>query len=295
VIDPEQLLNLPVPDVRQSYGPRECVLYALSLGLGDDPLDPGQLAFAMEESGQVLPTMITTLAHPGFWSRDLPTGITHSKVVHGEEAMELHAPLPASGDLVARCRIVEVVDKGPGRGALVRMQRRLFDSVTNSLIATIVSSSFCRADGGFGGAAGASSATWTRPARAPDHSVRIRTLPQAALIYRLNGDTNLLHVDPAFAGRAGFPRPILHGLATFGLAGRAILSGLCSWQPAGLQALSARFNAPLFPGETVQFDLWADGDALLFEGQSLDRQVAVLSHGRARIDVRPGGSQLSAQ
>jgi acyl dehydratase len=282
-IDPDRLTALPFPDVTRRHDRRACVLYALGVGVGDDPTDPRQLAFATEEGAGVLPTMACTLAHPGFWSRDLPTGIDHARVVHGEEALDLHAPLPSEGDLVGRCRIVEVADKGPGRGALVRVERAIHDRLTGRRLATVVSTSFCRADGGFGGPPGRPVPDWTRPDRPPDHAVTVRTLAQAALIYRLNGDTNPLHADPAFARAAGFPRPVLHGLATFGIAGRALLAALCDWSPDGLRSIGARFSAPVEPGETLRFDVWTDGAAVLFEGWSVDHARPVLARGTALL------------
>jgi acyl dehydratase len=113
--------------------------------------------------------------------------------------------------------------------------------------------------------------------------VTVRTLAQAALIYRLNGDTNLLHADPAFARAAGFPRPVLHGLATFGIAGRALLAALCDWSPDGLRSIGARFSAPVEPGETLRFDVWTDGAAVLFEGWSVDHARPVLARGTALL------------
>jgi acyl dehydratase len=282
-IDPDHLTALSIPEVVRRHDRRACVLYALGVGVGDDPTDPRQLAFVTEEGAAVLPTMATTLVHPGFWSRDLPTGIDHRQVVHGEEAFEIHAPLPTHGDLAGRARIVEVADKGPGRGALVRVERTIHDQTTGARLATVVSSSFCRGDGGFGGSPGLPVADWVRPDRPPDHAVTVPTLAQAALIYRLNGDTNPLHADPAFARAAGFSRPILHGLATFGIAGRALLASVCDWSPDRLRAMGARFSAPVVPGETLRFDIWADGAAVVFEGWSVDQRRLVLARGTARL------------
>jgi len=283
MIEPEKLLGLHIPAVRQRYEERDCVIYALSLGFGDCPLDPNHLALVLAETPRVLPTLATTLAHPGFWSRDLPTGIDHTKVVHGEEELEIHETLPARGQLISRSRIIEVIDMGPGRGALVRMQRQLFEEDSGRHIATVVSTSFCRADGGFSGRpADPVASSWARPDRAPEYKVSIRTLPQAAIIFRLNGDMNRLHVDPGVARSAGFERPILHGLATLGMAGRALLVGPCAGDPDSLRAVSARFRAPVYPGELLRFDIWAEGNEIWFEARSVERDAIVLDRGKAR-------------
>lgn len=284
MIDPEKLLRLEIPSVVQRYDERDCVIYALSLGFGDSPLDPDHLAFVLAEAPRVVPTLASTLAHPGFWSRDLPTGIDHTKVVHGEEALEIHEPVPASGELVSQSRIVELIDRGPGRGALARVRRELFEKESGRHIASVTSTSFCRADGGFSKApADPVSTAWSRPQSEPDQKMLIRTLPQAAIIFRLNGDTNRLHVDPGMARSAGFERPILHGLATFGMAGRALLLGPCGGDPERLRAISVRFRAPVYPGETLQFDLWTEEERVLFEARSVERDVVVLDRGEARV------------
>lgn len=285
-IDRDHLLGLDIPEVRQSYDADQAILYALGCGAGLDPLDEAELPFVYEEADfAVLPSFATVLGHPGFWARDLDSGIDWVKVVHGEQGMRLEAPLPASGSVRGKSRVVEVIDKGEGRGALVYVERRLSDD-SGRLLATLTQTLFCRGDGGFGGPSGPVRKPPSVPERAPDHSCALPTSPQSALIYRLSGDRNPLHADPAVARKAGFERPILHGLATFGLVCRALLRRLSPGRPSALTAMNGRFSAPVFPGETVETEIWR-----LAEGRYAFRarvgERVVLDNGTA--DLRPTG------
>ena len=281
-IDYEKLKAWPFRPVEQRYAARDAILYALGLGLGGDPMDAEQLRFTFEEAEgfAALPTMPVVLGSPGFWSRDPASGITWTKVLHGEQGIELHGPVPAEATIVATNRIVEIIDKGPGRGALIYLEREIAgpDGVP---IATLTSTTFARADGGFGGPSGPVKPVHPLPERPPDAAMDWPTLPQAALIYRLSGDPNPLHASPAVARAAGFDRPILHGLCTLGIAGWAVLRTMCGGDPAGLAGLSVRFSAPVWPGETVRTEMWRDGALVSFRALVGDR--VVLNNGRARI------------
>jgi acyl dehydratase len=281
----EKLLALKIPDVEHSYGPKDCMLYALGIGLGLDPLDEQQLAFTYEKDLKVLPTMAAVIGYPGLWVKDLDTGIDWVKVVAGEYSIELHRPLKPHGTVRGRTRVVEVVDKGTGKGAIVYSERTIDDKATGERIATIVQTTFCRADGGFGGPPREQRPVHPIPERAPDLVCDLPTRPEMALIYRLSADPNPLHADPATAKAAGFPRPILHGLATFGVAGHAILKNLCGYDPARLRAIAGRFSAPVFPGETIRTELWRDGKVASFRARVVERDVVALNNGRAEIIV----------
>jgi len=287
-IDRDRLLALEIPEVLQDYGPDQAILYALGCGAGVDPLDQVDLPFVYEEEGgfALLPSFATVLGHPGFWARDLDSGIDWLRVVHGEQGLRLHRPLPAAGAVRGKSRVVEVIDKGEGRGALVYVERPLTDA-EGGLLATLTQTLFCRGDGGFGGPAG----PVRRPAAVPEAPAERRcllpTAPQAALIYRLSGDRNPLHADPAVARKAGFERPILHGLATFGLACRALLRSLCPGQPEALTAMDCRFSAPVYPGETVETEIWDLGEsAYAFRARVGER--VVLDNGRAELAAAKG-------
>lgn len=279
----DKLLALKIPDVEASYGPDDAILYALGLGLGQDPMNEQELAFVYEKNLKILPTMPAVVAYPGFWARDLDTGIDWVKLVHGEQSMILHKPLPPNGAIVGRTRVVDVVDKGPGKGALLYSERRLTDKATGDLVATIVQTTFCRGDGGFGGPQRPTPAPHAIPERAPDLVCDLPTRPEAALIYRLSADRNPLHADPEIAKAAGYPRPILHGLATFGVAGHAILKSVCGYQPARLKAIAGRFSTPVFPGETIRTEMWHDGPVISFRSRVVERDVVALNNGRAEI------------
>jgi acyl dehydratase len=281
-IDPEFLLSLDIPDVEHTYTAKDTMLYALGLGLGHDPMNEDELAFVYEKNLRALPTMTCVLAQSRAW-RDQPTGIDWLKVVHGEQSFRIHKPLPATGTLIGKMRITDVVDKGAGKGAVLHTKRTLMDKDTGAQIATLVHTTFCRGDGGFGGAKRETPPPHAIPDRPPDAVCDLPTRPEAALIYRLSGDYNPLHSEPAHAKAAGFPRPILHGLATFGVAGQALLKTLCGYDPAKLIAMEGRFSAPVFPGETIRTEIWRDGNVVSYRARVAGRDVVAIINGRAEI------------
>jgi acyl dehydratase len=282
-LSPDKLLALQIPDVEQTYGPRDCILYALGVGLGQDPVNEDELAFVYEKNLKVLPTFAVVQGYNAYVLRRPELGITWSHVVHGEHGVVLHKPVAPEGTVIGRSRIVDVIDKGEGRGALIYSERQIVDKPSGELLATINQTTFCRADGGFGGAKRDTPPPHAVPARAPDAVVDLPTRPEMALIYRLSGDVNPLHADPEYARAAGFPRPILHGLATFGAAGHALLRNLCGYDPARLTAMAGRFSAPVYPGETIRTEIWRDGGVASFRARVVERGVVAIDHGRAEV------------
>lgn len=283
MLHPDQLLNEALPVIEQTLHWRDCALYALGLGVGLDPMDDSDLRYLDETRLLVQPTMANVMGYPGFWMRDPRYGIDATKTVHGEHALRLHRTLPASGTVRGTSRITRLVDKGAGKGALVYVEREIVDIANGELLATVNQTVFCRADGGFGGNAEAVPAH-PMPERARDDAITLPTSPQAALIYRLSGDFNPLHSDPATARAAGFARPILHGLATFGVVGHGLVKQLCGGNPAGLLAMGGRFSAPVFPGETLQLDLWLDGPGRAsFRASVPARDTVVMNNGFAEF------------
>jgi len=282
-LDPAKLLALDIPDVEHSYGPKDCILYALGVGLGQNPTDENQLAFVYEKSLKVLPTFPVVLGYSAYTFKRPELGITWTHVVHGEHAVRVHTPITSAGTVIGRVRILDVVDKGEGKGALIYSERRIIDKASGTLLATINQTTFCRADGGFGGDKREAPAPHLIPARAPDIVCDLATRPETALIYRLSGDVNALHADPAFAREGGYPMPILHGLATFGVAGHALLKTLCGYDPARLTAMACRFSAPVFPGETIRTEIWRDGGVASFRCRVVERDVIAINNGRAEI------------
>jgi acyl dehydratase len=281
----DKLMSLHIPDVVQAHTEKDAILYALGVGLGRDPMDEDELPFVYEKNLKVLPTFAAVLGWPGFWLRDLDTGVDWVKVVAGEQGLVLHRPLTGRGTAIGRTRITEIIDKGAGKGALIYSERVLIDGASGEKIATVTQTTFCRGDGGFGGPARAAPPVHALPERAPDLTCDRPTRPEAALIYRLSGDPNPLHAEPAVAKTAGFPRPILHGLATFGIACDAILKCLGDRDPAKLKAISGRFSAPVFPGETIRTEMWRDGAIVSFRARVVERDVIALNNGRCELAV----------
>jgi acyl dehydratase len=283
-IDYQKLKHWPFPDVEHSYRARDTMLYALGLGFGADPMDEQQLRFVYEEGLKALPTMAVVLAHAGQWSKNPETGINWKLLLHGEQGLVIHKPLPAAATVVGRTVIDEIIDKGKDKGALIYSRRELRDKETGVLLASSSSTSFLRGDGGFGGPTGPAKPVHQLPERAPDLVCDIKTLPQAALIYRLSGDYNPLHADPEIAKAAGFPRPILHGLCSFGIAGHALLRTLCAYDPARLKRMDVRFSTPVFPGETVRTEMWREGSGSFgFRCRIVERDVVAINNGLVEI------------
>jgi acyl dehydratase len=277
----EKVMALKVPPVEVTYGAKDSMLYALGVGLGHDPMNEDELAFVYEKNLKVLPTMATVLGYGVSWARE--AGIDQLRVVNGEQGFTLHKPLKPEGTVVGHSRIIEVIDKGAGKGALILNERKISDKATGDLIATVTQTAFCRGDGGFGGPPRTAPAPHQIPERAPDLVCDLPTRPEMALIYRLSGDYNPLHAEPAFAKAAGFERPILHGLGTFGVSGHAVLKTLCGYDPNRLVAFAGRFSAPVFPGETIRTEMWRDGPVVSFRARVLERNVVAINHGRAEI------------
>ncbi|SFC27494.1 MaoC/PaaZ C-terminal domain-containing protein [Tropicimonas isoalkanivorans] len=282
-IDYEKLMSVQIPTIEQTYTEKDTMLYALGIGLGSDPVDPDQLRYVYEKGLVAAPSMAVVLAHPGLWIRDLDTGIDYVKVVHGEQGLTLHRPLPAAATVTGESRVTGIVDKGEGRGAMVYSERVIRDKATGEKLATITQNSFCRADGGYGGPSDPARKPHALPERAPDLSVDLTTIPQQALLYRLNADVNPLHADPEIARKAGFDRPILHGLATYGIACHALLKAVCGYDASRLRSLDGRFTAPVYPGETFRAEIWRDGDIASYRIRAVERDVVAISNGRAEI------------
>jgi acyl dehydratase len=279
----DKLMALDIPPAEHAYGPKDCMLYALGIGLGHDPMNEDELPFVYEKNLKVLPTFAAVLGYVGFWARDLDTGIDWVRMVNGEQGFVLHRPLKPQNTVIGRQRIVEVVDKGAGKGALVYTERKITDKASGEAVATVTQTTFCRADGGFGGPPRESPPPHPIPGRAADAVCDLGTRPEAALIYRLSGDRNPLHAEPAAARAAGFERPIMHGLGNFGIAGHAVLKTMCGYDPARLTAFACRFSAPVFPGETIRTEMWRDGAIVSFRSRVVGRDVVAISNGRAEV------------
>jgi len=271
----DYVMNYPFGEVRQSVTKRDAALYALSCGLGADPMDENQLDFVdYDRDIKILPSMPVVLAGGRSLITDPKTGIDPVQVVHGEQSVEILAPIPF-GEVTGRTSVTSIADKGEGRGAVMTVRRDIFDA-NETLIARTISGVFLRGNGGFGGPAVSAPPSRLVPETAPDIIVTLPTRPEQALYYRFNGDDNPLHASPKFAAAAGFPRPILHGLCTFGTITHALLKSVCDYDPQRLKNFGCRFSAPIFPGETIETQIWRSG---AFRARAVERDVIVANNG----------------
>jgi len=282
----QRLLQYRIPEIEHTLTTRDTMLYALGVGLGADPMDERQLRFVYEKQLLALPTMSVILAAPHAWIRKSGSGFA-TKSVHGEQRLTIHKPLPVEGTLVGVPKLASVIDKGidngKNRGAVIVTERKVYDKKTGDHLCTLEQTTFCRGDGGFGGPTGPSRKPHELPNTPPQFTCDLPTLPQAALIYRLSGDYNILHADPQHAQQVGFPKPILHGLCTLGVAGHALLKTLCDYDPARFRSMEVRFTAPVYPGETLRTEMWKSGNGVSFRVLVVERDTVVLGNGRAEI------------
>lgn len=287
VLDAERLLRYKVSEARDRYDARDTILYALGTGAGlDAQVDELDLVF--ERGLQALPTMAFVLGTPGFWLMDPAAGLDWARVLHGEQSLVLYCPLEAQGELVGSTRIGEIADKGLGKPAMVRAYRTL-QNISGRTVAELSELWILRDAGGFGGERTLPGpAPVTMPDTPPPYSLDLPTSPQQALLYRLSGDRNPLHVEPETARSAGFDQPILHGLSTLGLVARALIHLHCAGDPRRLSSMSARFTAPVVPGEMVRTQSWQDGDDIVFRAIAVDRDTVVIDGGTASIDCFAG-------
>jgi acyl dehydratase len=271
------------PVVEYEYTTKDSIIYALGLGYGNDPLAPAQLQYLYEEGLRAVPSMSVILGHTGFWARDPQFDINWVKLLHAEQSFELHRPLAPAGKIIARQSVVAVDDKGAEKGAIAYQQRLVYDADTQELLATVRTMLFMRGDGGCGSFGQIDSAPSALPEGSPEKIVDVKTLPQAALIYRLSGDWNPVHANPEIARKAGFERPILHGLCTMGLACRAVLEAYAGDDPARLKSMFVRFSKPVYPGETIRVEFFREQDKIRFRARALERDLVVLDRGIAEV------------
>jgi acyl dehydratase len=268
---PDLLLAHVFPEKRQNYAKRDTILYALGIGLGRNPLDLADLDYLLEDRLRALPTFAVTLGTLGMWITDRQFGVDYGKLVHYEQAATFHAQVPPEADIVSLAHVASVTDRGENRGAIVIIEREISDSVRGTLLCTLRQTLLLRADGGFGGAP-PSQVPPRIPNREADVLVSFVTEARAALIYRLSGDWNPLHSDPEVGRRAGFDRPILHGLASYGIAGVAIARA-CGLKPEQVTSLGCRFTGVVFPGDTLEFKIWREPGGAAFQGFVGDRKT----------------------
>lgn len=283
-LDVKKLLSYTIPETRDEYDPRDVILYALGVGAGlRSDIDETSLLF--ERDLQPLPTMALVLGSPGFWAMDPASGLEWLSILHGEQRLKIHEPFDTAGTLIGKIAVTDVADKGPGKPALVRARKEL-RTLSGLLVAETSETWFVQGAGGFGGERSLPpEPQFPIPDRDPDYAIDLPTTPAQAAVYRLSGDRNPLHIDRATAAQAGFDQPILHGLATMGIVGRALIHAACGGVASALREMNVRFTAPVFPGDSIRTHIWRDGEHLHFRAFRNDTQRCVIDNGFARVEA----------
>lgn len=281
-LDYEKLMATEVVDLPLSYNDAEAILYALSIGMGRDPVDLKELPYVYEQGAafKTVPTLASVLVPDMF-----PPGLgwDFSQVLHSEQRMTLYRPLPPKAELLINKRVVGAYDWGVKKGALILFEAEGRLASDDTVLFNLGCTVMARGDGGFGGPSGTGPRPHRAPRRDPDLSCDIQTREDQALLFRLTGDRNPLHADPAVAASAGFNVPILHGMCTYGIACRAILKTICDYDFTLIESFEARFTAPVLPGDVITTDMWQDGNVISFRCTVKDRDVIVLRNGKCTL------------
>ena len=270
-IDPEALLAHDFGETRQHYTERDAILYALGVGLGRDPGDPTDLAFLDERTLTVLPTFAVTLASPGMWLRDPRFGIDFNRLVQFAQDATFHAPLPSAAQIVGTAHVASLADRGVDRGAELVVERHISEVSTGQMLCTVRQTLLLRGDGGYGGAPPVRRAA-TTPHSEADLVTQVTLSPRAALIYRLSGDWNPLHIDSQAARAAGFERPVMHGLGVYGTVAVALCLAL-GRSPLAVQRLACRFSGIVMPGNSLNLRIWCLANSYAFDATVDGRRV----------------------
>jgi acyl dehydratase len=282
----ESLMAIQHRNLAVTYTDKDTMLYALSVGMGAQPLDERMLPFVFEgRPMRTVPSMASVLMRA-----PVPeSGLDFRRMLHGEQKLKLFREIPPYGSLTVDTGVTQVIDKGAEKGLVV-----IFEShARNAEGAAVFTAStviLARGDGGIGAPPGTLPAPHQIPQRAPDQSIRIDTRPDQALLYRLNEDRNPIHADPKFAEKAGFGRPILHGLCTYGLICGALVRDVCDGDSSRMKSFDLRFAAPVFPGETLELDVWLDDTQASFRCRAPQRDQVVVDNGCCELQKAPAAS-----
>ena len=279
-INYDEIMNLTSENVEISYSDKDSILYSLGIGLGNDPMNLNELKYVYENSQSVLPSMATNFQYHS--PLLLKTNINFIMVVHGEQRLSITNTLPVSGDFIANAKVIGCYDKGPAHGAIIEVETSVKNKKDNEEICKLVSTTFARGDGGFGGPDSPKKEIFI-PDGEPDYVSEVSTKPDQALIFRLSGDYNPLHSDPNFAKAAGFEKPILHGMCTYGIACRSLVNEICENDASKLKRFDCRFSSPVYPGETIITEMWKKDKMIYFNSKVKERDKLVLKNGVSEI------------
>ena len=271
-------------DAAHAYTERDSMLYGMAVGMGRDPFDTRELDFVYERRGTLrsIPSQAVTVARHNLI---YDIGLDVPKMLHGEQKLTMHRPLPSAAEVLADHRVCEVYDKGPAKGLLIETDTRVRLKDGTPLF-DVHNLYFARGDGGIGSPATLHNTTQPMPERAPDLVRVTQTLPWHALFYRLTGDRNVIHADPDIARQMGFKGPILHGSGTLGMACREVLAGVCDYDPTRMKTFGTRFSSIVYPGDRIETDIWVDANQVRFRCRVPERNAVVLDHGECEIESR---------
>lgn len=279
-INYDEIMSMTSENVEISYSDKDSILYSLGVGLGNDPMNLAELKYVYENSQVALPSMATNFQYHS--PLLLKANINFILVVHGEQKLSFSNPLPVSGDFISNAKVIGCYDKGAGKGAIIDVETTINLKKDNTEICKLVSTTFARGDGGFGGPESPKNEIF-KPEGDPDFVHEIKTKPDQALIFRLSGDYNPLHSDPNFAKTAGFEKPILHGMCTYGIACRSLVESVCEGDAKRLKKFDCRFSSPVYPGETIVTEMWKNGSKVYYQSKVKERDKIVIKNGVSEI------------
>ena len=279
-INYDEIMSMTSENVEISYSDKDSILYSLGVGLGNDPMNMAELKYVYENSQVALPSMATNFQYHS--PLLLKANINFILVVHGEQKLSFTNPLPVSGDFISNAKVIGCYDKGAGKGAIIEVETTINQKKDNTEICKLVSTTFARGDGGFGGPESPKNEIF-KPEGDPDFVHEIETKPDQALIFRLSGDYNPLHSDPNFAKSAGFEKPILHGMCTYGIACRSVVESVCEGDAKRLKKFDCRFSSPVYPGETIVTEMWKNDSKVYYQSKVKERDKIVIKNGVSEI------------
>ena len=279
-INYDEIMSMTSENVEISYSDKDSILYSLGVGLGNDPMNLAELKYVYENSQVALPSMATNFQYHS--PLLLKANINFILVVHGEQKLSFSNPLPVSGDFISNAKVIGCYDKGAGKGAIIDVETTINLKKDNTEICKLVSTTFARGDGGFGGPESPKSEIFKIEGD-PDFVHEIKTKPDQALIFRLSGDYNPLHSDPNFAKTAGFEKPILHGMCTYGIACRSLVESVCEGDAKRLKKFDCRFSSPVYPGETIVTEMWKNNSKVYYQSKVKERDKIVIKNGVSEI------------